>query len=781
MKNTPMHAVAVALILNPLGVHAEILSQSRLAEILTSDAPGPVNVEAMQSRDRDLLVTLGVSLRDKYGSILDGSEVVFTRTEKSGRIVYRMDFINVKTQEHAAGICQILEMEKCVITSRNGDANLISAEFDEDGLLSLDEYVPVSSAVRMEKLPTNPRENVESQKPLNTMRLPLARPDIPIEFPVDDAGESPMQEVMIELPSVSTEDVRVDGQVVTPAIEVSARAMSPNKLEAPTSDIEDNIDNLADETPAAPLDLAPDGVELDELEITIDRAEAKPVDHILPIARPSASVLASMPTMLLPMGRPEIFHVAATFEMKLPDGRPVASFGLADHLPPRRDLAIGSFGTDHAEDVGKFGDVSLISGPNDGPSLFDMGHSIVLSESQISGSLTGIMGLQPQSPMINLPGFGDVEVSETIPTIQVRLSGDHINTNVLKTSDGIEMEIDGMDEKSVAKLPRVFVLNFAEEGVTAFPNARIEPTRPAFKIASVVMNDSFSRPFDIRGDGQPDLQKLPHKRPDFSVFGNDIELVSGNNANILLEKLFESPVRVADATSAEAENPGDLLMRGLSSMGGLNDDYTTSPVASAIGKDLQSATSAVEIKAPEVAVVVPSSTTEPGVEQQPVTHDVAEKDVDGLLKLEEESNRAQAMAVLSQIARQVEQDPVVAVAPVRQKPVEMQQITRSPSATSRGIFDVAKLSSETQDTRSNPELRIELSYASSRNEVSARAKELETYIPDVIMKKGRFYGYRVPSADSVFIIGIEAVDLKGRDDIIWYLEKMEIPWAVRQR
>lgn len=77
------------------------------------------------------------------------------------------------------------------------------------------------------------------------------------------------------------------------------------------------------------------------------------------------------------------------------------------------------------------------------------------------------------------------------------------------------------------------------------------------------------------------------------------------------------------------------------------------------------------------------------------------------------------------------------------------------------------------------DLRIELSYVGSRDDVTKRVAELKGFFPPVMTTKGRFFGSTVPEHPDRFVVGIAANDKSARDDIIWYLEQMQIPWAIR--
>ena len=77
------------------------------------------------------------------------------------------------------------------------------------------------------------------------------------------------------------------------------------------------------------------------------------------------------------------------------------------------------------------------------------------------------------------------------------------------------------------------------------------------------------------------------------------------------------------------------------------------------------------------------------------------------------------------------------------------------------------------------DLRVELSYVGSRAEVASRVTELRGFFPPVILDKGRFFGATIPEQPDRFIVGIAAHDITARDEIVWYLEQMGLPWAIR--
>jgi hypothetical protein len=103
------------------------------------------------------------------------------------------------------------------------------------------------------------------------------------------------------------------------------------------------------------------------------------------------------------------------------------------------------------------------------------------------------------------------------------------------------------------------------------------------------------------------------------------------------------------------------------------------------------------------------------------------------------------------------------------------------AGTGQGLMERSASSAGAHvDGASNPDLRMELSYVVKREDVSGRVSDLKSFFPEVMLRKGRFFGASIPSAPGVFIVGIEAHDAKSRDDLVWYMDRMEIPYAFRR-
>lgn len=78
------------------------------------------------------------------------------------------------------------------------------------------------------------------------------------------------------------------------------------------------------------------------------------------------------------------------------------------------------------------------------------------------------------------------------------------------------------------------------------------------------------------------------------------------------------------------------------------------------------------------------------------------------------------------------------------------------------------------------DLRIELSYVTDPEDVSARAKELAAYFPKVMQDRGRWYGMPIPNSQGVYVVGIEANSQSDLEDLVHYTQIMNIPMAQRR-
>ena len=77
------------------------------------------------------------------------------------------------------------------------------------------------------------------------------------------------------------------------------------------------------------------------------------------------------------------------------------------------------------------------------------------------------------------------------------------------------------------------------------------------------------------------------------------------------------------------------------------------------------------------------------------------------------------------------------------------------------------------------DLRIELSYVADRDDVAPRVQEIREFIPPMMMRKGQFFAASNPEMSGQYVVGIAANSASDRDDLIWFLDKIGIPWRIR--
>lgn len=203
---------------------------------------------------------------------------------------------------------------------------------------------------------------------------------------------------------------------------------------------------------------------------------------------------------------------------------------------------------------------------------------------------------------------------------------------------------------------------------------------------------------------------------------------------------------------------------------------TSRPKLNPEAEPAQKASPTVQEQAP---VQVAPSAPEPSMMQgQERVADV--KDVEAEAEAEKQAQsqtQRQALEILAQIARRAEQERQEA-AQAMPEPVA-EPTPEQPTVASRTLSERAAAPVDEGVDFDVADLRIELSYVDSREAVKARAGELRAFFPPVMLEKGRFFGASVPGRPGRYIVGLEAKDLKSRDDLIWYMDQMGMPWAMR--
>lgn len=154
-----------ALTLAAASVASAAFPQGSGEELMVSPTPVPslttIRLETIRSRDETLLRDLAAALVSRYGDVLEGTEILFTRVETFGTVFYRLDIQDIASEEAARRICHILEMEQCLV-ARPGASQLVTGEafvIAPDGLIDMRASSqllgpPVSNSVEFTPLPT---------------------------------------------------------------------------------------------------------------------------------------------------------------------------------------------------------------------------------------------------------------------------------------------------------------------------------------------------------------------------------------------------------------------------------------------------------------------------------------------------------------------------------------------------------------------------------------------------------------------------------------------------
>jgi len=269
---------------------ASPISEARIQELMASRDRQEVKLEALRSRDREILVQLGQVLSEKYGSLLEGSEMVFTRLVEQGTVYYRMDFVGLKGRDRARALCEILDVEKCIALGEHGQMTLLQT--DGDLTVSAMGVVEDTRAFAVLSDEPTPTENPKARQIEERVRrmldplgiFPMPRPDSigtaseiaePAAAPQAPAKPSQSEEPAEQLAGRSELD-RMLEDGLSRAPEISRRPKA--RPEAPAEKI--TVVEYFEETEASDISEDPSDVliEIDELVETDEAAAAAEVD-----------------------------------------------------------------------------------------------------------------------------------------------------------------------------------------------------------------------------------------------------------------------------------------------------------------------------------------------------------------------------------------------------------------------------------------------------------------------------------------------------------------------
>lgn len=196
---TPKHIgilAAVVMTFGVEGVSAASITEARLQELMGSTSVQAVSLETLRARDRAILEELARSLAGRYGDLLAGSEMVFTRMTDAGSVYYRLDFVGLRNRDHARALCEILEMERCI--AKIGDDRLTVLDIRSDpsvaAIAVLEEAADPFDFLELEDPRPNPNpRSAEVEARVRGMLAPLGvypekRPDMDVAEEVAPAA-----------------------------------------------------------------------------------------------------------------------------------------------------------------------------------------------------------------------------------------------------------------------------------------------------------------------------------------------------------------------------------------------------------------------------------------------------------------------------------------------------------------------------------------------------------------------------------------------------------------
>ncbi len=239
MRKNLSALVALSIAFGAGAGHAATLSEGRIKEILRSRDSNEVELETLRSRDRKVLIGLAEALSGKYGELLAGSEVVFTRIIDNGVVFYRLDFLNLKNEARARALCEILEMDSCMAVDSHGEMQLLGTAHGRD-VAALGRMTQPFEFTPSNKTQSNPKKHeIEARArelldPLSVFPIkrpylgpkldiyPMPRPDLPsakevavVEYFEDDAQLDEVQSIDPEaVPSTEADPKGFEAPVV---------------------------------------------------------------------------------------------------------------------------------------------------------------------------------------------------------------------------------------------------------------------------------------------------------------------------------------------------------------------------------------------------------------------------------------------------------------------------------------------------------------------------------------------------------------------------------------
>ena len=179
-------ALIVASLAFPLKeARADLIAPRELAQAMAVPARGGVTLQALRSRDRDVLVRLSQRLRAEYPELLADSDTLYSRLVSNGVVFYRMEFHGLASAARAEILCRALQVGNCeIVVNAQPDAPVRASSDTEPadpaiGTRPFPVEMPRSEDLARAPNPRAAKIEARIRAELDPLgALPLARPDM---------------------------------------------------------------------------------------------------------------------------------------------------------------------------------------------------------------------------------------------------------------------------------------------------------------------------------------------------------------------------------------------------------------------------------------------------------------------------------------------------------------------------------------------------------------------------------------------------------------------------
>lgn len=816
--------LALSIAFGAGGAQAARISETHLQKMMSSTATEAVLLESLRARDKDVLNKLAGSLADRYADLLSGSELVFTRLVEDGTIFYRLDFVNLRNRDRARALCHILEMNRCI--ARIGDDRMVVLDVHgEDAVTAIArmeqgvEEDVFTLAMREPGREANPlaREvEAKARKSLDPLTaFPQPRPDDLEQVAVNKAP-SP------DVPAA----VSMDAPLETPG---------PAALEEPQSPPADAAGEMESATgaPSMPdtgLDTAPDptpdpndeamlfpiprqdalaGLDRDLAALAghssrqLDAGGMKAITTQAALAQTGGVEVAARFTNSDGKARYDGTRVAqvmadistekhlgrVTFDDRYATPSTIDFSGGSDSgdlqkLPIRRNRALPDASSEPArsapiDEISAHRNEALLTSEPRAP--YEVAQVPGMSDAPASQEEARDAARSQLSSLLSGEDEGPAPITPPAPVAATDVAEDQIfTTSAAGGRPGLNMPSEPKQEPAMSGPAPVQAQTTSPAAPiqtrpgaapsSSFPAARPAPANPVAPSRSAPARPGISKAQPAAAGPSmtaPIPAQPPVQRPAFETAA---------------KTAAEAPAKQA---APAAPDEADMQARRAQALEVLNQ-------------------------------IVREGRTQTPVEPEPVParmEQAADRQAGAAQAWRAEQTQARSSAPQVQMrssAPQVQQSNSAPQVQQRNSTAQRRPAPRGPFHANLDIDAASEIAARqyvAQDNdrsdmqrRANPvrgnqamrtsmsprpsqmapsELRIELSYVGSRAEVASRVEELKTFFPQVLLEKGRFFGASIPEQPHRYMVGIAATDAAARDALIWYLEAMNMPWAIR--